>query len=519
MKGYFDTILKQLRHRRILCLIPLVILLILMALIFRYVHLYADDFYYSRDIKYGFFSVPYVLRKNFEANGRVWVHFLLMLITRYDALIFRIINPIVITLSAALIARTAGIGKNKSRVSVFAFILCACYFIGLHIQVADTTIYYAACSLNYLYPAAVTILYGALFTKRVLSGDADKLSPLLLITAFFAASSTQQCGAAAIGYAVMLTLYAVFVKKQKLRRRFWFNYLPLILGFSIVMYGSVMRYIRESSDEKAGGIVTNLARLIRLNVFSKPVFLFTLVMLLCIIAGLVCLLKVHKGTCLEKLDRFLLVLMLVLSVKYVIVMLSDDYDISSNITDSGIIITEQFFFAICFTILYLFCIIYISIVIMLRKDSPLVLCSVIDSIGAQLIIIFVDAKYTSAYKMILPSQLFLLTFAAYVINSVFTEKHSKAAVIPAVIITGSLCAVSMCIFCSNYKGYKQVSENIQYNLDEIDSYLKNGSKDDLVFRKVISDKYGYNNGNWNNMPGFMRECYGIRSNTKIEYEI
>lgn len=508
--------------RRFLFLLPLAILLILMFVIFRYVFLYADDFYYSRDARYGLYTIPSVMKNNFETNGRVWVHVLLMLFTKHDALVFRIVNPLAIAFSMMLIAQSAVLdgrqSKQKNRVSVFAFIVCACYFIGLHINIADTTIYYAACSLNYLFPAAVSLLYGVLYTRHVFKDDINRISPLLLVTAFFAASSSQQCGAAAIGYAVMLTVYACAVKKKKVNAKYFINFVPLIAGFAVVIYGSVMRYIRETSGGKSGSMITNLVSLIRMNIFSKPCILFTIVMLLFIIAGLICLAKVHKGGKLFKLDIVLAAVNVSFLAEYILMMCIQEYSFADCIFRGRIVWSLHLLFALCFTAVYLLSAAYIAVMIMLKRDDPFVICSVVNAVGMQLIILLIDAKYTSQFKMILPSQMFMLVFAAYVVNGIFNDFKKGAIVISAAAVTGVLCIASTYTYSKNLSGYREVSKNIAYNLEEIDRYIKNGRSGELVFRRVIANEYGYNNGNWNTMPYFMRDCYKIKRDTVIRYE-
>lgn len=133
-----------------------------MLVIHHYVFIYADDLYYCRDASGSLNTLPKFMYKQLRSNGRVWVHLLLLVNLKYNVYLFRIINPVVIMLTALMIAKI-GAGSDADNKKFIISTACACmFFILLPIETAATTIYYAACSLNYLYPTAVSILYGYL---------------------------------------------------------------------------------------------------------------------------------------------------------------------------------------------------------------------------------------------------------------------------------------------------------------------------------------------------------------------
>jgi hypothetical protein len=73
-------------------------------------------------------------------------------------------------------------------------------------------------------------------------------------------------------------------------------------------------------------------------------------------------------------------------------------------------------------------------------------------------------------------------------------------------------------FCGIYNGYKEASYAQSYNVNAINEYHKNGNKGVLKLKKVPPTHYGYNVGNWNAMPAFMRQCYKLNLDTIIKYD-
>ena len=142
---------------------------------------------------------------------------------------------------------------------------------------------------------------------------------------------------------------------------------------------------------------------------------------------------------------------------------------------------------------------------------------IINAIGAQVMMLVVDSRFASTYKIIFPSLMLTFIFIIYSFISFYNDTNIKTRKYIVSIIVICVSIVSLKIYYGNYIGYKETAVNIEYNLNAIKEYQKADNKDKLVLKKVNSAPYGYNLGNWNKMPYFMKQCYKINEDTQIDY--
>lgn len=490
--------------------LPLLLLLILMYLIHQYVFLYADDLYYSRDSQIGISYLPYFMINELNSNGRIWVHVLLFFLVKYDVLLFRIINPIIITLTAYLIIK---ISINKSKHNFFVTSVFTCIlFLLLHVDITSITIYYAACSLNYLYSLLLSLLFGYLLYNDYFSNKINyRTKWWLIIISFFAGSSTQQSGMIAIGFATLITLYFL-LKKNKFPKGFIPYYLSLILGYSLVTYGSIKRLLFETDTGHAANIHDSVIGLLRTNIFSKPVAIFViLVTISCILWLLYFSVNSTNNFKYQSIINFVLSFILALSLlAYLYLIIYKKLDISTFLTTSATIKIKLFLFG--FTMIYLLSLLYISWLIMIKKDYPFMLFCIINAIGAQIMLLVTDPRFANTYKIAFPSLLLIFVFISYSFLNLYKENKFLWF-----IILIPLLLLSYRYFTNNFNGYKNTSYEINYNINSIKTYRNNTDKSVLTLKKVPPTIYGYNVGNWNSMPYFMKQCYKIDENTIIQY--
>lgn len=494
--------------------IPLIILLILMYVIHRYVFIYADDLYYSRDAKIGLSYLPDLMLKELNVNGRVWVHVLLTFLVRYDVLLYRIINPIIIVLGALLISKIS-ISDSKNKSIFPATIIISLLFIALPTSIVSTTIYYAACSLNYFYPTLVSILFGYLLLKYYSKEDnLNKLNIGIILLGFFSASSTQQAGAIGIGFAVLITLYLVFIKRYDLKIKYFINFIPLILGYALVTFGSIKRMMLEKDTGVVIEITKTINEILKTNIFSKPVAIFVLLISLSVVIWLIKY-SINNKKYLKCFNILLSIGIIISNLCYIYVVILKGYEVNIFNVDIGSIKIKLFYLG--FTCLYLFSIIYVGILILIDKKNPFILSCMINAIGAQLMLLVADSRFASAYKIIFPSLLLMFIFITYTFTELYYENNIKFNKLVFFIITIIFSLISFRYFYTNYKGYKTTAIEINYNLNAIKEYNNSNDKSILKLKKVPPSLYGYNLGNWNDIPYFMKQCYNIDENTIIEY--
>lgn len=498
--------------------IPFLLLLICMYIIHRYVYIYADDLYYSRDAQNGISYLPHLMLKELNVNGRVWVHVLLSILVKYDALLYRIINPIIITLGAILIAKIGNHGRNNNKI-LPAAITSSLLFIAIPTEIANTTLYYAACALNYLYPTLVSILFGYIFlVYYAKEKNLSKINFWIILLGFFSASSTQQAGAIGIGYAVLVSLYIVLIKGYRLKIKYFINFIPLILGYALVTFGSLKRMLLEKDSGVVVKVSETAIEILNTNIFSKPVAILTILVCICLVIWIIKFARIYKNNKVLSSFNILLAIGLIISILcYIYVVIIKGYKIEAinleNITSKVVL------FYLGFTIIYIFSMIYVGILILLAKDNPFILSSIINAIGAQVMLLVADSRFASAYKIIFPSQLLMFIFISYTLSELYYDKNINTylnkIIFYALIIPFSISAFNY--YFINYRGYKNTSIEIEYNLNAIKEYQRSLDKSTITFKKVQPSIYGYNLGNWNNMPYFMKECYKISEDTIINY--
>ncbi|GAA0727780.1 hypothetical protein GCM10008905_25780 [Clostridium malenominatum] len=476
--------------------IGLMILLLLMLLIHKNIFLYADDLYYRRDANIGLGYLKEFALKQLNINGRVWVHVLLFCILRYDIFLFRIINPIIITLTALLIGRVA-MGKSSTDKKILIATSCAgVFFISLPIEIAHTTIYYAACSLNYLYPTAITILYAYMFYEDYrLNSSKYKSKWSIILLAFLSGSSTQQAGMIGIGFTVMITLYFKIYKKEKLQRGIIPYYLGVFTGYAFILYGSIKRMLFEKSVGNEMNISATVVKLLKTNIFSIPISIYVIILCLCCILWLH-----HYALDSNKFINISLIILLSLGVfGYAYIILYRKYNVENGLR----------FYIIGFALLYLISLLYVSFLVALKEDYPFLMFCTINSIGAQIMLIAADSRFAGTYKIMFPSLLLMSIFIVYSFLKFFSNRLGILFVLP-------LC-MSLTVFHQNYNGYKGASYVQNFNLKAIEEYHKSENKSILKLKKASPTTYGYNVSNWNSMPYFMKQCYKINEDTIIEY--
>lgn len=527
----------------------LIAFLLSLLLLHRYIFLYGDDLYYARDAQYGLSNLPHFALSELKLNGRVWIGLALLAVLKDQITYFRIINPIIITLTALLMAKMSTRTMNNAPIPKnlgLAVFLACLFFWFLPIEISHTTIYYAATSFNYLYPTTLVMLYAYILCHY----SPPKINYLLIILAFFAGSSTQQAGMIAIGYTVLFTVYLRLAKKKKqLLRTLWPYYLALFSGFSFILYGSFYRLLWE----KGAGNETNLPEaingLIKVNIFSRPVAMFVLLVCLCCIFWF----RYLAAKSPRKSMPFILVCLLfvfTLSLgmfSYIYTLLVKEYP--AEVFHEGVLNGKLGLYLLCFVLFYMLSILVCTGFILWKQGNPLLFFHTINAIGAQLMLLAVNARFAHTYKIMFPSLLLLSIFVIYSILTFYRNKTFVSLAIIMTVLPFSLSGertvwlillvialllamnfrfftvatmalslgLALFFFSFAYLGYQEQAPSQFYNLEMIKEYHANGSQGALTLQRVPLSLNGYNLNNWNKMPYFMKECYQINPQTPIQY--
>lgn len=497
--------------------IILILFLVAMLMIHQYIFLYADDFYYFRDASKDFTFLPHFIIKQLNLNGRIWIHVLLLFVLKYDIYLFRILNPIIIMLTILLISKICINENTNNKDILVSTIGGSLFFLFLPIEITYTTIYYAACSLNYLYATSIVMLYAHLLYSNYKLSSSYKTKWHIIILAFFAGASTQQAGMIAIGFTVLISLHFRVFKNNASKKEFTLYFIATFFGYALVTYGSIKRMIFEKNSGNEINFKETVTQLLKTNIFSVPISGYVLFFSFCSIFWL-CYYSCNKAKnkLIITVNMTIAFIVFVAAIGYVYVILYKKYDLRIFFFNGETTKLQLFFIA--FTLIYLISILYVAILILINERYPFILFCYINAVGAQVMLIVADARFAGTYKIIFPSLLLMSIFSVYSFLKLYNSniffdnfKFVKASMI--ILFIG----LAINIFSTTYIGYKKASYAQRFNLSAIEKYHENANKSTLELRKVPKTKYGYNTGNWNNMPYFMKECYGIKEDTIIKY--
>ncbi|AFM00404.1 hypothetical protein Desde_2019 [Desulfitobacterium dehalogenans ATCC 51507] len=587
----------------------LLVFLFAMLWIHRYIFLYADDLYYSRDAQYGLNYLPEALLDELNSNGRVWIGGAMVLALKPQIEFFRILNPLILMSVVYILAKMAtfsesSLHKKKDNPSLWIALLCAVlFFLFLPLKIAHITIYYAACAFNYLYPMALVLLYAYLLYTRIGSRSLSK-KLLLIALAFFVGSSTQQVGMIGIGFTVMISVYLSFIRRKLPFRTFLPLYGVMFLGYILVSYGSLKRLVWERTAGNEVVLTDVITELIKTNIFSLPAAPFVMLISLSCIFWLFAFsrpgspagdppsvaatlsssewsrtagseFRSETSSAQEKhfsaetwycepmcrkqriFNRSIAILLCAALTGYIYLLLYKK--IPFDLTHENL---HSFYglSIIAFVFLYFSALVYISVIMLIKKDYPFLLFNTINALGAQIMLIVVDARFAATYKVMFPSLLLFSVFIFYSVlafrrntlylslafffltlslqeklpalaggvifglalihylYSMFREEGSGSGIKLIQVGLGVFfCLISVMVFGTTLHGYYQASIPQNYNLEAIKQYHEGEKKGELLLKKVPPSYYGYNLGNWNDMPYFMKQCYGIKEDTPINY--
>jgi hypothetical protein len=294
-----------------------------------------------------------------------------------------------------------------------------------------------------------------------------------------------------------------------------------------------------------------LTELLKTNIFSVPVSAYVLILCLSCISWLFYFSYVNK----QGINKLMLVANKLLAITlscavlgYMYIVLYKGFNIQLFI--GGRSSTLLSLCLLAFTTVYLISLLYCSVLILIKERYPFLLFACINAFGAQIMLMVADSRFAGSYKIMFPSLLLMsiyivysflkfhqnkvfLSFAllalalslgqqtiiivalAFVVLSLsfipFSVKYLKSSMVVAFILLG------LFVFGSTYSGYEAASYAQNFNLDAIEQYHQSSDKSLIKLKKVPPAKYGYNIGNWNDLPYFMKQCYGIDENTVIQY--
>ncbi len=227
------------RHR-----IVLTVFIVIHSLTCLFTAHFGDDYYYAAFVKNG---ADYMISENvyhyMSTNGRAIVHLVDELLLGYSFYLWRIAAIAVMTalviVLAKLAAQTWRDGYDNETYKNAIIAVCA-HFAMTEIAILRQSVYWATGSLNYLFPATLTLWY-IFFLRRAVSREA-KIYPLSLL-AFITGATTEQASAAALLAVLWLMVHSFLQKRSK-------PILPLLTNLAAVTAGFLTLILAPGSSAR-----------------------------------------------------------------------------------------------------------------------------------------------------------------------------------------------------------------------------------------------------------------------------
>lgn len=233
-----DILIKN-RHR-----IVLTVFIVIHSLACLFTTYFGDDYYYAAFLKNG---TNYMISENvyhyMNTNGRALVHLIDELLLGYSFYLWQIAAIAVMTALVVVLAKLAAqTWREKSDNDTYknAIIAVCAIFSLTEIAILRQSVYWATGSLNYLFPATLTLWYIYLL-RRAVSREA-KIYPLALL-ALIAGATSEQASAAVLLAVLWLMVYSFIQKKSNIL-------LPLLVNLAAATGGFLTLVLAPGSSAR-----------------------------------------------------------------------------------------------------------------------------------------------------------------------------------------------------------------------------------------------------------------------------
>lgn len=276
--------------------IILVVFFILQLRLHAFVYLYGDDYYYASYFKDGLKGFIELTKIHYmQVNGRAFIHMLDEFMLFSGIGIWRIFNPMVISVIVVTIAKIASsyykinkaINEEKLKIKAFykkSLVISILLFSMLNIWITRQSVYWATGSFNYLFPVMLLMLFFYLYKKDVYNGIKSKW---LFLLAFFSAFTVEQAGFVVIFINIYI-LFDIWLKKNKISKVYIINFIFSIIAYATVVFapGNSVRttyYTEFYENSLFTNIMNNTFSILDTIFFHEGIYIFAMLMILYII--------------------------------------------------------------------------------------------------------------------------------------------------------------------------------------------------------------------------------------------
>lgn len=389
----------------------------------------------------------------FNLNGRIIVHFFDVLMMRYDCILWKITNPLLLVLSAVLSAKIVENENFSFRKSLVAAVIL--YSI-IDFEIMRTAVYWISASFNYLFTSVIVLFLAYLLKEK-------KYKPYLPFVAFIAGATMEQTSIVAFGLIFLIIIKSKIFEKEKLNVNLVLSLVTSFIGFLTLIFspGTFKKFSALETEKSADSFIDVLYNNYLFgNWINKKSVIFTTVLSLSVILMLFYIQKCKKHFWgVHSAAALLLSVLTALNLLFIILNYRSGKLYSLSV--------------IAFIIIFIFSLIYSGIYFMIKYKSCIPLISVILGIGSQIMLVIVNFVVTRIMFVA------VVCFIIYILYSVSLWSNiSKSGHIIILAISLILCITSIsksfAFIKSSNENYLDFPENFYSDTDKIE-YIKNHS--------------------------------------------
>jgi hypothetical protein len=429
------------------------------AALHQLVFLSGDDFFYGAFLRGDF---PGFWRLHAEhyinTNGRAVVHFLITVLLIFDVYLWRLLNPVIITLTLYFFAKTA-LSRSQSEQAGLAPVLVIGMglLLGIDLAIARESLYWLVGSMNFMFPVFLLSWAFYLFDKSLISEKNYAGMPVLCL---FAGATTEQAGLMTAGLLWCL-IFIERVSGRQIRRSHYVSASCALGGYATVILAPGTM-ARVGTD---GAAITweSLERVFRFFFTERsPAIMIVLTALSAVVLIVRLAGDADARPTVRKLRYAALACLCVVLAAYIAALLLP----ANNAFITGI------------SVMLCICVTYVFALYAARKRNPIPLLFFLAAIGAQLMLAAAEHVY---YRALLCSVLALLL----PIMTAAEELGGRRAAIPA----AAAGAFGVLVFAGLLSGYAANYPVHQHNLAQIRHYQSSPGTDLVRVRLLADDRY------------------------------
>jgi hypothetical protein len=227
--------------------IPFIVLLIFVLVFHAFEKMQPGDDYWFKNVTTSYTFLDYIKWRYITWSGRVSVEGVLYFIFKDNGFMWRIINPIIITLFTYSISRlfVDNIDCKDAKKCMLNWYICIGWLFISNI-IAESPVFWITGSINYLWPITAGLFAIMPFRDALMKVYNKKFNFVYLICAIFASIGQEQVTLILVGFASLINLH-VHIRDRKIYKYLIFQNIIMIVG-TLIMILAPGNFIRNNIE-------------------------------------------------------------------------------------------------------------------------------------------------------------------------------------------------------------------------------------------------------------------------------